>query len=66
MSLVWFTDGVTGKQVAINPTYVVAVFTATEGEAKGLTIISLVSGTIPVRDEQLDVVTALNTNGVSV
>ena len=66
MSLVWFTDGVTGKQVAINPTYVVAVFTATEGEAKGLTIISLVNGTIPVRETELDVVSSFNSNGALV
>lgn len=59
MSLVWLTDGMTNRKVAINPQYVVAVFTATEGDAKDLTIISLVNGTIPVKEDELEVVSAL-------
>lgn len=60
MSLIWLTDGMTDRKVAINPTYVVAVFTATEGDAKDLTIISLTNGTIPVKESELEVVTAIN------
>lgn len=60
MSLIWLTDGMTSRKVAINPTYVVAVFTATEGDAKDLTIISLTNGTIPVKETELEVVTAVN------
>ena len=60
MSLVWFTDATTEKKIAINPTYVVAVFTPVDGPAEGKTVISLVNGTIPVSEEELEVVTALN------
>ena len=60
MSLVWFTDGMTERKVAINPKYVVAVFTSTEGEAKDLTVISLVNGAIPVKEDELHVVTVIN------
>ena len=58
--LVWFTDKVTESKVAINPEQVVAVFTAAEGELQGTTIISLVNGTIPVAESDLEVVTAVN------
>ena len=60
MALVWFTDKVSTKKVAINPEYVVAVFVAAEGEMEGTTIISLINGTIPVAESDLDVVTAVN------
>lgn len=60
MSLVWFTDKVNNGKVAINPEHVVAVFTAAEGELEGTTIISLVNGTIPVAESDLEVITALN------
>ena len=60
MALVWFTDKVSTKKVAVNPKYVVAVFVAAEGEMEGTTIISLINGTIPVAESDLDVVTAVN------
>lgn len=60
MSLIWLTDGSTGNKVALNPKYVIAVFTATEGEAKGLTIISLVNGTVSVKETEIEVVTTIN------
>lgn len=60
MALVWFTDKVNNAKVAINPDHVVAVFTAAEGELQGTTIISLINGTIPVSEDNLEVVTALN------
>ena len=60
MALVWFTDKVSTKKVAINPKYVVAVFVAAEGEMEGTTIISLINGTIPVAESDLEVVTAVN------
>ena len=59
MALVWFTDKVSTKKVAINPKYVVAVFVAAEGEMEGTTIISLINGTIPVAESDLEVVTAI-------
>ena len=60
MALVWFTDKVSTKKVAVNPKYVVAVFVAAEGEMEGTTIISLINGTIPVAESDLEVVTAVN------
>lgn len=60
MSLVWFTDHTTGSRVAVNPKYVIAVFTPKEGPAEGYTVISLINGTIPVEESELDVVTAIN------
>ena len=59
MALVWFTDKVSTKKVAVNPKYVVAVFVAAEGEMEGTTIISLINGTIPVAESDLEVVTAI-------
>lgn len=60
MALVWFTDKVTEKKVAINPEFVVAVFVAAEGDLAGSTIISLINGTIPVAETDLEVVSAVN------
>lgn len=60
MALVWFTDKVNNTKVAINPAQVVAIFTAAEGDLQGTTIISLINGTIPVAETDLEVVTALN------
>jgi len=60
MSLYWFTDATNQGKVAINSEYVVAVFVAKEGPAEGKTIISLVNGTVPVDESELDVVSTLN------
>ena len=57
--MIWLTDAMTERKIAINPTYVVAVFTATEGDAKDMTIVSLTNGTIPVKETELEVVTAI-------
>jgi hypothetical protein len=54
--LVYFTDAVTQDQIAINPTYVVAVFTAKEGEMKDKTVIGLTNGNVVVEQSQVDVV----------
>lgn len=54
--MLWFTDAVTEKQIAVNPKYIVAVFTAQEGDAAGNTVISLINGTVIVKDSELDVV----------
>ena len=56
MSLVWLTDASNGSKVAVNPKYVVAVFTPSEGPAEGKTVISLINGTIPVEENEIDVV----------
>ena len=58
--LVYFTDVITKKSVAINPEYVTAVFEATEEQHAGKTVIGLVNGNLLVEDSQLDVVGTLN------
>ena len=60
MALVWFTDKVNGGKVAVNPLHVVAIFTASEGELDGVTVISLVNGTIPVTESDIEVFAAIN------
>ena len=54
--LVYFTDVVSKKQVAVNPKYVVAIFPIVEGDLKDKTAISLVNGSVAVEESQLDVV----------
>jgi hypothetical protein len=46
--LVWFKDSETNNDVALNPKYVVAVFTATTEEHAGKTVINVVNGAIIV------------------
>ena len=43
----------------INPTYVVAVFSASEGDMKGKTVIGLTNGNVVVDESQIDVVGVL-------
>ena len=53
------TDASNGSKVAVNPKYVVAVFTPVEGPAAGKTVISLINGTVPVEENEVDVVAQL-------
>jgi hypothetical protein len=57
--LIYFTDAVTQEQIAINPTYVTAVFVSQDVGHKGKTVISLTNGTLIVEQSQNDVVGAL-------
>ena len=66
MSMVWFTDIKNQQKIAINPRYVVVVFTATE-QAQGIeedivgkTVLGMVTGNVIVEEPELEVVTALN------
>ena len=43
-------------QIAVNPSYVTAVFVASGGDHEGKTIIGMSNGTIVVEEGQLDVV----------
>ena len=54
--MLWFTEVKSGDRMAINPDYVVAVFTAAEGEFSGKTVISLISGQTVVEENIVDVV----------
>jgi len=54
--LVTFTDATSGGSVAVNPDYVVAVFTAPEGDNSGKTVIGLINGNLVANESYLDVV----------
>lgn len=54
--LIYFTDVVSKKPVAVNPKYVVAVFPIVDGDLKDKTAISLVNGSVAVEETQIDVV----------
>ena len=56
MSLIYFTDAQTGNQIAINPTYVVVVFTTKDDEGVEKTVINTTTGNIVVTDSQITVV----------
>lgn len=58
--MLWLTDGSNGNKVSINPEYVVAVFTLTEGDSVGKTGISLINGTLVVKESDIEVVGLLN------
>lgn len=54
--LIYFTDAQTGNQIAINPTYVVVVFTTKDDEGVEKTVINTTTGNIVVTDSQITVV----------
>ena len=56
MSLIYFTDAQTGNQIAVNPTYVVVVFTTKDDEGVEKTVINTTTGNIVVTDSQITVV----------
>ena len=60
MSLIWLTDAKTSSKVAINPEHVVAVFTASEGDFEGQTVVGLLNGNIVVSETDLEVVGLFN------
>ena len=54
--LIYFTDVVNSCSIAINPTYVVAVFSAHDGPHLGKTVISVINGTVVVEEEVYEVI----------
>jgi hypothetical protein len=59
--MIWVTDSMTKNRVAINPTYVVAVFripetTEAQKEYVGKTAINMTNSTIVVDEPELEVV----------
>ena len=55
--MIWVTDALNSNKVAINPTYVVAVFKIPEGiDNAGKTAINLTTGSIVVDESELDIV----------
>ena len=60
--MIWLTDSKTEQKIAINPEYIIAVFTATEGEMEGKTFVSLINGNVVVEETDLEVVNAIGGN----
>ena len=60
--MLWFTEVKSGDRIAINPDYVVAIFTAKEGEFSGKTVISLTSGQTVVEENAIEVVGCIANN----
>jgi hypothetical protein len=64
--MVWLTDIKNQQKIAVNPRYVVVVFTATEqpqgieDDVVGKTVLGMVTGNVIVEEPELEVVTALN------
>lgn len=58
--MLYFTEAISNTSIAINPKHVVAVFTATEGDQKGKTVVSITNGNVVVTESLLDVVGRLN------
>lgn len=56
MSLIYFTDAQTGNKIAVNPTYVVVVFTTKDEDGVEKTIINTTTGNVVVTDTQINVV----------
>jgi hypothetical protein len=54
--LLYFTDAITNQAIAINPTYITAVFVAADGDMKGKTVIGLVNGSVVVTESQVEAV----------
>jgi len=54
--LVHFTDFTTNNSIAVNPKYVVVVFTVTEEDGIERTIINTVTGNVVVKESQINVV----------
>jgi hypothetical protein len=54
--LKFVTDALSNTKVAVNPEYVVAVFTVTEGENAGKTALGLINGQILVQESDLELV----------
>jgi hypothetical protein len=53
--LLYFTDAVTGNSVAVNPKFIVVVFSVTE-EGVEKTIINTITGNLAVKESQIDVI----------
>lgn len=49
--MIWVTESISGNKIALNTTYIVAVFTISDGEQKGKTAINLTNGNVVVVDE---------------
>lgn len=54
--MIWVTESISGNKIALNTTYIVAVFTISEGEQKGKTAINLTNGNVVVDESDYDVV----------
>jgi hypothetical protein len=63
MSLLYFTDAVTGMSIAINPSKVVCVFTNKDAETGvETTVVNLVNGNVGVTESYLETVGRFQSN----
>ena len=58
--LVQFTEAFTGNAVSVNPQFVIAVFTAVDGDQKGKTVIGVSNGSVVVNEDYLTVIGTVN------
>lgn len=58
--LIYFTDAQSNVPIAVNPQNVVSVFTASDGEMIGKTVIIFNGGNLAVTESELDVVGRIN------
>jgi hypothetical protein len=56
MALIYFTDAQTGNQIAVNPTYVVVVFTTKGEDGVEKTVVNTTTGNVVVNASQIEVV----------
>ena len=54
--MIWITEAGSSNKIAINPTYIVAVFTISDGEQKGKTAINLTNGNVVVEESDYDII----------
>jgi protein involved in ribonucleotide reduction len=55
-----FTDAQTQQSIAVNPKFVVVVFTTSDGEDSAKVVINTTTGNVVVTESYLDVVGRLN------
>lgn len=59
--LLYFTDAMSKKPIAINPVHVIAVLESPNTEeVPGKTVVNLITGTVALEEEMLSVVGSIN------
>ncbi len=59
--LIYFTDAMTQKSIAINPTHVIAALESPNNEEiPGNTVVNLITGTVALEEKLLNVVGLIN------
>ena len=58
--MIWVTDAQNDNKVAISKRHIIAIFTIPEGEQKGQTAITMTTGSIVVKENDVDLVGAMS------